>query len=404
MQSTMNWKVVLAILMCNVLFMAASYTMLIPFLPLYLTKELGVSQEDVNLWSGLVFSAAFVVSAIMAPIWGRIADRYGKRLMALRSSFLLAVSYMLCGLVQSPEQLVIARLIQGFSAGLWPMDLAIMALYAPKDKIGVSLGILQGVLTAGGVIGPLLGGVLAESFGMRFSFFVGAAALFFNFFIFLFVVKEPPQTEDVKDVAPPPAYSALLQLPLLRNLLITALIVSMVVMILQPIITTYVASLDETIENIVLIAGVVFSLGGIAGAAAAPIWGVIGQKYGFIRAILTAMVCAALVMIVQGFQTDLYAFAACQFIGGLFFSGIHPSINALLAKHTPANAKASIFGLQFSFQQFGSIAGPLTGGLVATYLGMHYVFYLSGAILILLATFVYRHFCRLRQVTSASDS
>ncbi len=88
----MNWKLVLAILTCNILFMSSSYTMLIPFLPMYLTMELGVSDADVNLWSGIVFSATFLVSAVMAPIWGRMADTKGKRLMAMRASFLLAIS------------------------------------------------------------------------------------------------------------------------------------------------------------------------------------------------------------------------------------------------------------------------------------------------------------------------
>lgn len=163
----LNWKVVLGILTCNILFMSSSYTMLIPFLPMYLTSELGVGPESVNLWSGIVFSSSFLVSAIMAPIWGRMADTKGKRIMAMRASFLLAISYFLGGIVTSPEQLTLVRLFQGFAAGLWPMDLAIMTLYAPPQKLGVCLGIMQGVLTAGGVIGPLLGGILAEIFGMR---------------------------------------------------------------------------------------------------------------------------------------------------------------------------------------------------------------------------------------------
>ena len=163
----MGWKVVLAVLTGNVIFMASSYTMLIPFLPMYLTHELGVPMESVNLWAGAVFSASFIVSAIMAPIWGRMADTHGKRLMAIRASLLLSVSYFLGGVVSSPLELVGMRTFQGFAAGLWPMDLAIMTLYAPPDKLGVCLGIMQSAMTAGGVIGPLLGGVLAEAFGMR---------------------------------------------------------------------------------------------------------------------------------------------------------------------------------------------------------------------------------------------
>ena len=102
MKGNRSWKVVLAILVCNILFMSSSYTMIIPFLPLYLSSELGAAPEHVNLWSGVVFSASFVVSAVMAPIWGRMADTRGKRLMAMRASFLLAVSYFLGGIVQTP--------------------------------------------------------------------------------------------------------------------------------------------------------------------------------------------------------------------------------------------------------------------------------------------------------------
>ena len=173
----MNWKLVLVILTANVLFMSSSYTMLIPFLPMYLRLELGVAETDINLWSGIVFSSSFVMSAIMAPIWGRMADTKGKRLMAIRASFLLSVSYFIGGIVQSPEQLTLMRLFQGFAAGLWPMELAIMTLYAPPQKLGVCIGIMQSALTGGGVIGPLIGGVLAGVFGMRTSFFLAAGAL-----------------------------------------------------------------------------------------------------------------------------------------------------------------------------------------------------------------------------------
>ena len=181
----MNWKFCLAILTCNVVFMSGSYTMLVPFLPMYLTHELGVDPSAVNIWSGVVFSSSFAVSAIMAPIWGRMADKKGKRLMAIRASLLLSISYFLGGIVTSPLQLTFMRMFQGFAAGLWPMELAIMTIYAPPKKLGICLGIMQGALTAGGVIGPLFGGILAEAFGMRMSFFLAAAALFLNFLVLL---------------------------------------------------------------------------------------------------------------------------------------------------------------------------------------------------------------------------
>lgn len=386
----MHWKIVLAILTINILFMSASYTMLIPFLPMYLTRELGVTENSVHLWSGIVFSASFLISAIMAPIWGKMADTRGKRTMALRASFLLSISYFLGGIVQSPEQLTLMRLFQGFASGLWPMDLAIMTLYAPPEKLGFCLGVMQGVLTAGGVVGPLLGGILAEIVGMRYSFFLASAALFLNFLVFLIVIKEPP-TPTVTETVPKEKIR-LWKIPLIRTMLLTGTLVQMVILILQPVITTYIADLAGTIPNIVFIAGLVFSLGGIAGALAAPFWGSFGQKRGFYLSMVLGMTGAGITMILQGIPHNLYLFAALQFIGGLFFCAIHPSINATLAKNTPPSCKGRIFGLLFAAQQVGSMAGPILGGLVATFLGMPFVFALSGVILLLLALVMQRNY------------
>lgn len=391
----MNWKLVLAILTCNILFMSSSYTMLVPFLPMYLTMELGVSQADVNIWSGIVFSASFLVSAIMAPIWGKMADTKGKRIMAMRASFLLSISYFLGGIVQSPEQLTLMRLFQGFASGLWPMDLAIMTLYAPASRLGFCLGIMQGTLTAGFVVGPLLGGILAEAVGMRYSFFLASGALFLNFLVFTFIIKEPPtpaKTEATKDDIPDATECSPWRMPLLRNMLLCGTLVQMVILILQPVLTTYVAKLAGPLPNIVFVAGLVFSLGGIAGAMAAPVWGTFGQRHGFFKAMCLGMTGAGISMIIQGIPNTLVPFAIMQFVGGLFFCGIHPAINAILASNTPPSYKGRIFGMLFAAQQVGSMAGPLLGGLIATYLGMHWVFALSGVILLLLSTAVWRRY------------
>lgn len=385
----MNWKVVLALLTCNVLFMSASYTMIIPFLPMYLTNELGVDDTSVSLWAGLSFSVTFFVSAVMAPIWGRIADRKGKRLMAMRASLLIAISYLLGGIVISPEQLIIVRVFQGFASGLWPMDLAIMTLYAPQERLGFSLGIMQGTLTAGGVVGPLLGGVLAELFGMRTSFYIGGLALFINFLAFTFIIKEPPMPKStVPLTAEEKNPMHLWHIPILRTMMIVSTLAQMVLYILMPVITTYIKALAGSMDNIVFVAGAVFSLSGIAGAIAAPLWGIYGTRRTYFNSMFLAMLFGGIMFTLQGIPDTLMPFAVMQFGVGLFIAGIQPSLNAIIAQHTPPQLKGSVFGLLFSAQQIGGAAGPLLGGVVATYLGMHYLFPTAGAILLLLALFV----------------
>lgn len=384
----MNWKIVLIILSCNVLFMSASYTMLIPFLPMYLVRELGVAEEDVSLWSGVVFSSTFIVSAVMAPIWGRMADKHGKRSMAIRAALLLSASYFLGGVVRSPEELTMMRIFQGFAAGLWPMALAIMTLYAPKEKLGFSLGVMQGALMGGNVLGPLFGGGFAELFGMRLSFFAASFCLLVNALFFIFVIKEPPAPAEEKKEKT--SAGSLWHKPLIRHMLIYAVFVQMVILLIQPILTTYVAELAGNLPNLIFISGFVFSLGGFASVIAAPLWGKLGQSKGFMRTFLLSLSGAGVLFLLQGLPRSLYLFAILQFAIGLFFAGIHPSINALLASHTPAEMKGSIFGVLFSAQQMGCIIGPLLGGTVATLFGESYVFYTAGILLLAIAAMASR--------------
>lgn len=380
----MNWKFCLAILTCNVVFMSASYTMLVPFLPMYLTHELGVDPASVNIWSGIVFSSSFAISAIMAPIWGRMADKKGKRMMAIRASLLLSISYFLGGIVTSPLQLTFMRMFQGFSAGLWPMELAIMTTYAPPKKLGVCLGVMQGALTAGGVIGPLFGGILAELFGMRMSFFLAAGALFLNFLVLVFFIKEPPDTDlqPKKDATTSKPQYHLWKNPLIRNMLIYAVFVQFVILIIQPVLTTYVSELAGQMDNLIFISGLVFSLGGFASAISAPLWGRFGQHHGFHTALIYALTATSICFFLQALPNNLVLFAASQFAVGLFFSGIYPSINAILAENTDSHTKGHVFGLLFSAQQIGSMTGPLLGGVIATFLGIKYIFILAALIVL----------------------
>lgn len=190
-EQSQSWKIVLVILTSCAVLMAVSYTMLIPFLPVYLTEELHVSPDNAKLWSGIIFSISFLISGIMAPIWGAIADKKSRKLMAVRAAILLAVSYGLGGIVRNEWQLFFMRAFQGFAAGLWPACLALMASYAPQNRLGFCMSIMQGAMTAGGVLGPLAGGTLAHWFGMRMTFFLGAAFLFMITIILMIYIKDP---------------------------------------------------------------------------------------------------------------------------------------------------------------------------------------------------------------------
>jgi DHA1 family multidrug resistance protein-like MFS transporter len=280
------------------------------------------------------------------------------------------------------------RVLQGLAAGLWASELAIVSSSVPSEKLGFSLGVMQAGLTSGGVIGPLLGGVLAEVFGMRASFMIAGIALFTISLITIFFVPEPPHDETARVSAKPSRQIDLLKKPVIKQMLILSVLVQMVILILQPIITLYVAQLRGSMENIILIAGAVFSLGGIASSISAPFWGRFGQKDSFGLTMYLAMGGAGVCLLLQSIPNQLTLFAVMQFVTGLFFAGINPSISAVLANNTERAIQGSIFGMLFSAQQLGSMAGPLLGGLVGTYWGLKEVFIVAGAIIIMTSIFV----------------
>ena len=375
----------------NVVLMSSSYTMLIPFLPIYLTKELGATPENVNLWTGAIFAVCFAVCAVMAPIWGKMSDSKGKKLMVMRSSFLIAIVYLLGGLVTTPFQLFLVRVFQGFAAGLWPASLALMSACVPKNKIGICMGIMQSANICGGILGPLFGGVLAESFGMRTSFFIAAGTLFFITLVTLLCIKEPQVDKPIAPVntGKQSFYGTLLHDKSIRMLMLCTGLTNMVILLLQPIMTLYIGQLLGSDDNLLLISGLVFSLSGIAGAIAAPIWGRQGQVKGFFYTEVISLCAAGTLISAQFIPDTIVPFAILQFCVGLGFSGIFPSANAMVVNHTDPNERGTAFGLIFSAQQIGGAVGPILGGIIATFINLNIIFLMSGCILLFMSAFMY---------------
>lgn len=388
-----NWKMILAVLTANVIMMSSGYTMLIPFLPMYLLKELGVDPEHVTMWNGAIFSVTFLIGGIMAPIWGKLADTKGKKMMAMRSGAGLALSYFLGGLVTSPEQMFAVRVIQGFAAGLWSVCLAIATSLVPIGKLGVSLGIMQAGLTFGNVVGPLVGGTLATLFGMRASFFVAGSLLTIITLVFFFYIPEPSKTAPAgKTETAVEKQVNLLQKPVIRETLLYVAIAQMVILLIQPILSLYVGELNHGEGNLMFLSGFVFSLVGIASALTAPMWGRFGQRRGFYRALIFAALFSGIMNIINAIPDTLTYFCISNFTYGLCCAGIQPSLSAILASNTDPEHRGRVFGFMFSAQQFGSMVGPLVGGLVATYFPMRDLFYLCGIIMILICVSVFlRH-------------
>ena len=385
----MSWKILLAMMVTFALMMSSSYTMLIPFLPIDMQSELGATADNVSLWSGVTYAITFAISAFVSPIWGKLSDKMGKKPMIIRASFLLAITYFLGGIVRTPFELFLVRAFQGIASGLWPACLVMMSACVPKNKIGISMGLMQSANICGGIIGPLLGGILATAFGMRNSFYVGAVALSLITVTTILFIKEPPVSPEKEiNKAQNTSYLSFIKDKNILILLLCVCMTNLVILQIQPIVSLYVQQLSHNSDKAVLLTGFIMSLGGIAGALASPLWGKTGQKVGFYKTITLAFISAGLLMSLQGVPNSLVLFGLMQFLCGLGFSGIFPSANSILVLLTPPSSRGMGFGSLFSAQMIGGALGPVIGGVIVSFMSFNTVYIISGSILFVIGIYL----------------
>ena len=387
-----NWKVNLAVLWTGVFFAASSYTMCVPFLPVFLLRDLGVSQEEVSFWSGLVYSVTFLFAAIMAPYWGAMADKVGQKKMAIRAGVGLVITYIMSATCQNEYQFFVIRGLIGLISGFVPASMSLVSSTMPMDKMGWGMGLMQTALSSGGILGPLMGGYLSSWFGIRASFWLSSVCLTIATLLVIFLVKDVPISEERRN-RKVELISDLKEALKNKGILFTMImffLIQVCVMLLQPLITMYVGQLmGQVNDEAVQMAGVIFSLAGISGILAAPFWGKRGQRYGYVKTFCYITFGAGVVNLLQFFTTDVYQFAVVQFIYGLFLAGAIPNINANLAEVTDKSIRGKAFGLVTSAQMSGGFVGPLLGGALGYFLPTKLVIISTGIILISVAGYTY---------------
>uniref|UniRef100_UPI00402AD202 MFS transporter n=1 Tax=Succinivibrio sp. TaxID=2053619 RepID=UPI00402AD202 len=281
------------------------------------------------------------------------------------------------------------RAFQGMASGLWPACFVMMSACVPKNKLGICKGLMQSANICGGIIGPLLGGILATAFGMRNSFYVGAVALSLITVTTVLFIKEPPAAPEKEiNKAQNTSYLTFIKDKNILILLLCVCMTNMVILQIQPIVSLYVQQLSHNSDKAVLLTGFIMSLGGIAGALASPLWGKTGQKVGFYKTITLAFISAGLLMSLQGVPNSLVLFGLMQFLCGLGFSGIFPSANSILVLLTPPSSRGMGFGSLFSAQMIGGALGPVIGGVIVSFMSFNTVYIISGSILFIIGIYL----------------
>lgn len=368
---------------------ATGLSQIVPILPLYI-EQLGIHNiAEVEQLSGFTFGITFIIMAIASPLWGQAADRYGRKPMLLRASLGMAIVIICMGFVQNIYQLIGLRLLQGVVSGFISAAVTLVATEAPKERAGWALGTLSTGGVGGMLLGPLIGGYLAEVWGLRSVFFATGTFLFIAFLASLFFIQENFQAPERKVFSFREVWSQLPNPQITITMFISTFILQLALLSIEPIITVYISQLSHDKNHIVIISGLVFAASGFANILAAPRLGRLSDKIGPHKVMLGALIFAGIVFIPQAFVTNPWQLMGLRFLLGLASAGLLPSINTLVKRNTPNAIAGRVFGYNQSAQFLGSFGGAVMGGQVAALLGFHYVFFVTSALLFVNAIWVY---------------
>ncbi|ESY60755.1 MULTISPECIES: MFS transporter [Mesorhizobium] len=372
-----HWRRNLAVCFAGSFSTLIAMTLLLPFLPLYVEQLGAQGHAAIVQWSGIAYGATFFAAAMVAPLWGRLGDRYGRKVMLVRASFGMAICMSLTGMVETVWQLVLLRLLIGFAGGYSSGSTILVAMQTPKDRSGWALGVLSAGITAGSLVGPLLGGALPPVIGIRATFLLSGGVIFLAFLATTFLIKETPRPKPAKAASSAKAKSGWSQIPDKRPvvaMLTTGMLLAFATMSIEPIITVYVQQLIEDQSRVTLVAGVVMSAAALGTILSASWLGKLADRVGHWNVVVGALAVSALLLIPQAFVTDSRQLIGLRFLMGLALGGLLPCITSVIRHNVPDGVGGNVLGLAISAQYVGQVAGPLTGGFVGGHFGMPAVF------------------------------
>jgi DHA1 family multidrug resistance protein-like MFS transporter len=391
-EGTPEWRVTLWAMVMVQLVMSMAFTFLSPVMPLFL-PVLGVqSASAVDLWAGALASMTSFVAVFTSPIWGRMADRYGRKLMVLRSSFAIGICTLLMGLSQNVWHLLALRALMGAFAGFTSASVVLVASQVPERRLGYSLGLLSTGQLVGSLLGPVLGGGVADLTGSyRLPFFTAGTISLAAFLLCWRIVPErfSPPKEKARHVSFISSFRIMTRARGMSSLVLVLLLTQFGVQAIQPVITLFVQDLVGSRPDLATLGGIAFSATGLAGVLAVPLLGRGSDRFGERSVLLISIAGAALLTVPQAFVSNYWVFVAERFGVGLFVGGILPAANALISKLTSASDRGLIFGMTSSAYFLGNSMGPLTGGAVAAAFGLHWVFLLTALLLAINLAWVY---------------
>ena len=378
-----GWQRTLAVLFIGQLFTAAGFASFFPFLPFYVHDLGSASGLSVDFLAGMAYSAQAFTMMLTSPVWGALADRYGRKLMVERAMFGGAVVILLMAFVRSAEELVLLRAIQGLITGTIAAANALVAAVAPRERMGYAMGVLQVGLGSGVALGPLIGGAVADVYGYSAAFYVTSALLFFSGLLVWGLIDERferPVAQKTQSAGLWARWKAILITPGVIIAFSLRFLSQLGRNILLPVAPLFIQVLLVDTTRLNTFTGLVVGGASATTTLSAVYLGRLGDRIGHRRVLVASTLAAVFLFLLHSFVTEAWQLLALQALVGVALGGVIPAISALLASLTSAGDAGAVYGLDNSIDAAGRTLGPLLGSAVAIWLGLRSTFVLTGAI------------------------
>ncbi|MEJ2012597.1 MAG: MFS transporter [Anaerolineales bacterium] len=382
-----TWRRTLAVLFFTQLATAVGFSSIFPFLPLYV-ESLGSSTGiDSEILAGAVYSAQALTMMIASPIWGMVADRFGRKLMVQRASFGGALVILLMAFVRSGEQLVALRALQGLISGTLAANSALLASQVPRRHTGYAMGMLQVGVGAGVAFGPLMGGFVADQLGYAPTFYLTAILLFAAGLTVHFGVHEEFAPANVEGDARGwlAGWREMIVRPGVRPTYTLSFFSQLGRMMLVPITPLFVQQLMGSTANVNTFTGLVIGANSAAMTFSAGPLGRLGDRRGQRRVAAASALLAGLFYLPQGLVSNSWQLLPFVVVGGLAMGGVIPTLSALLARYTQHGQEGAAYGLDNAVRAAARSVAPMLGSSLALFFGLRSSFFGAGAVLLLTA-------------------
>jgi DHA1 family multidrug resistance protein-like MFS transporter len=388
-----DWRRNLYVIWLAELLAIVGFSVALPFMPFYV-QELGVTDaEEVKLWSGLLISAQAVSMAAVAPWWGVLADRYGRKLMVERAMFGGVLTIGAMGFVHSAPQLLLLRAIQGCITGTVPAASSLVASSVPRERTGSVLGLLQMAVWTGASVGPLMGGLIADGYGYRAAFWVTAGLLLLAGLAVHFFVRE-----HFEPVAGNPGrrwglHDGLMTVFRSKPLLIAfgvQFLTRMGFRVTAPVLPLFIQSLAVEQTRVASTTGLVSGIGAASGALAAVVLGRISDQVGHRRILLVCGLASAAFYLPYSLAVSSAQVMFFQALAGAAMGGMIAALSATLAKLSPDGHQGAVYGVDTSVTSAANAIAPMLGAGLAVAAGLRATFWLTAAVFLMASLFVAR--------------